>query len=347
MRVRAALPVVLVPVGIFAGTFLIRYFGQDNPDTPAPAGVVPAEVPAAQESARPHQPTPVALNRGPEVRDGFRGDIHPLLSGHTRLTVTAEWTPVGTGRDHFETAVPAPLYAAFMNLQPAQAQRIYTERDFSGFLPEAVGEVGQLWALDPGKIVEILKQFHPRPSLQLVSAGRRAGPDGAFAILRAVSPSYLDIVFRIHAEFSLMPEPPSLDQPHFRAWYTPAYFAGRVLVNRKTGTVDHFRLALPTDKALNVHLTHAARGMGKQRQPHDVVRVERMELTGGDGDLVENIAWTKALSRAEADRRLAKVFYKFLEIDWVPFDQVAARSRSGGKPIFAVVSWGAFEDQSC
>ena len=39
------------------------------------------------------------------------------------------------------------------------------------------------------------------------------------------------------------------------SWYSPAYFSGRVLVNISTGTVDHFRLALPTDKMLNVHLT--------------------------------------------------------------------------------------------
>ena len=53
------------------------------------------------------------------------------------------------------------------------------------------------------------------------------------------------------------------------------------------------------------------------------------------------------MTSAEADRRLAKVFYKALEIDWVPFDQVLAQARSRRRPIFALVSWGSIDDQSC
>ena len=171
-----------------------------------------------------------------------------------------------------------------------------------------MGEVGQIWALDADRMASILRQFHPRPSMQLVAAGRRAGPDGAFATLRAVSPSYLDIVFRIHAEFYLTPDDWPADRPLFQAWYTPAYFSGRVLVNRRTGTVEHFRLGLANDKALNVHLTVVASGIRDTRQAHDVVRVERMELAGGDGGPAEKIPWGKALSPAEAQGRLAKVF---------------------------------------
>ena len=49
---------------------------------------------AAQAQAEPDPAAqrtriPVALNRGPEVLDGFRGDVHPLLHGQTRLKVTA------------------------------------------------------------------------------------------------------------------------------------------------------------------------------------------------------------------------------------------------------------------
>jgi hypothetical protein len=302
---------------------------------------------APELPAKPGQAVSVALNRGPEVLDGFRGDVHPLLSGSTRLDVTAHWTTVGKGRDRLHRDLNPKLYAWFTELRPARPQQTYTERDFSAFLPVSVGEVGQLWSLDPDKMVRILTQFHRRPSLELVASGRRAGPDGAFAILRALSPSHLDIVFRIHAEFYLTPDDWPAKGPLIRAWYTPAYFSGRLLVNRHTRAVDHFRLALANDKALNVHLTVEAKGIGDTRQAHDVVRVERMELTGGDAALADTITWTKSLSRAEAENRLAKVFYKFLEIDWVPFDQALAQAKSRGRPIFAVVSWGAFEDQSC
>ena len=54
------------------------------------------------------------------------------------------------------------------------------------------------------------------------------------------------------------------------AWYTPAYFSGRVLVNRRTGTVDHFRLGLAGDKALNVHLTVEAKGIAEPLVLHEL-----------------------------------------------------------------------------
>ncbi len=307
----------------------------------------PKELQGGRETVLPRRPIPVALNRSAEVLDGFRGDVHPLLHGRTRLEVTAHWTPVGKGRDQLHRSLNPIIYSWFTGLQPARARQTYKERDFSAFLPDAVGEVGQLWALDADRVAEFLRQFHPCPSMHLVAPGRRAGPDGAFAILRAVSPSYLDVVIRVHAEFYLTPQNWPAQLPPIGAWYTPAYFSGRVLVNRRTGTVDYFRLGLATDKALNVHLTVDASAVGQTRQAHDIVRVERMELTGGDGELVESIPWVTALTPAEAHRRLAKVFYKSLEIDWVPFDQVLAQARSRGRPIFALVSWGATDDQSC
>jgi hypothetical protein len=238
------------------------------------------------------------------------------------------------------------VYSWFTQLGPARSEEIYTEHDFSAFLPETVGDVGQLWALDPARIKKFLKQFHPRASLELVSPGRRAGPNGAFAILRAVSPSYLDIVFRIHAEFYLTPEDWDPLAP-IDAWYSPAYFSGSVLVNKRSGTVDYFRLGLPTDKALNVHLTVAAPRMGYRTESHDIVRVERLELSGGEEGRAANIRWERALAPGEALGRLARIFYKSLEIDWLPFDQVLAQARGRNRPIFAIVSWGALDDQSC
>jgi hypothetical protein len=339
---KAALLVVLACFTVCTVTYLMLHRSSARRDPP-----VPAKVSAGRETLPPYKPMPVALNRGPEVLDGFRGDVHPLLFGRTSLAVKAQWTPVGEGRDELHRKLHPTLYAWFTELRPAQPEQTYTERDFSAFLPPAVGEVGQLWALDDDKVVRILKQFHPRPSLHLVAAGRRAGPDGAFAILRAASPSYLDIVFRIHAEFYLTPDDWPASQPLFQAWYTPAYFFGRVVVNQRAGTVDYFHLELANDKALNVHLTVAARGIGDTRQARDVVRVEQMQLTGGDAELVDNIPWPRELPLDEARTRLAKVFYKFLDIDWVPFDQVLAQARSRERPIFAIVSWGAFDDQSC
>lgn len=291
-----------------------------------------------------NRPTPVAANRGPEVLKGFRGKVHPLLHGQTRLELKAYWTPVGEGR-FYHRKLSENIYSWFTSLQPAQAQQLYTERDFSGFLPAEVGEVGQRWALDRSKVVKFLKQFHPRVSMHQVSPGRLAGPEGAFGILRAVSPTHLDIAFRIHAEFYVTPAyalPPSP-----LAWYTPSYLAGNMLVNKETGTVDYFRLALPTDKALNVFLSLIVDQYGEGILYPDVVPVERMELVGGNDKLTEKMTWTTALPTEEARRRLARVFYKFGEIEWVPFDQAVAQSRKQKRPICAVVSWGSIDGQSC
>jgi hypothetical protein len=289
----------------------------------------------------------VPLNGNADIREGFRGHVHPLLHGHTKLEVTAQWTPIGKGRDQLDRSLNPVVYSWFTDLKPAQQQKTYTEREFSAFLPVRLGEVGQLWSLDADKVAEVLKQFHPRPSMHLVASGRRAGPDGAFALLRAVSPTCLDIAFRIHAEFYLSPPGFPIGQSPINAWYTPAYFTGRILVNKEKGTVDYFRLALATEKALNVHLTVDATAKGYGREAHDIVRVERMELTGGDSGQLEKISWTKELPASQDRARLAKVFYKSLNIDWVPLDQALAQARSRGKPIFAVVSWGATDDQSC
>src|SRR5262245_5190340 len=188
MRAKVALVVaLLLTVAAVAYWQQNRYSGGDSRDAAEPAG---------RDVVRAGQPIPVALNRGPEVLDGFRGDVHPLLSGQTRLPVTARWTGIGKGRDQLHRDLHPRLYAWFTELRPTRPEQTYTERDFSAFLPKTVGEVGQLWALDPDRMAHFLRQFHPRPSMKLVAVGRRAGPDGAFAILRAVSASHLDIAFR-------------------------------------------------------------------------------------------------------------------------------------------------------
>jgi hypothetical protein len=311
---------------------------RDSPEPPK------KEPDAGKAVVRVHKPDAVPVNRSGDVPDGFRGDVHPLLHGKTQIPVNAQWTALEKGQLKLE--VPDAVLSWYTGLQPAQSQATYTAKDFSAFLPESVGEVGQVWALDPEKVKPFLAQFHPSPSMHLVATGRRAGPDGAFAVLRAVSPSHLDIAFRVHAEFFITPQGSNELQGVY-AWLTPAYFHGRVLVNKTTGTVELFRLALPTEKALNVFLTVNPSLLGIPKLGHDIVRVERMELSGGDEGLAATIQWTASLSRAEADRRLARVFYKFEEIDWLPYDQVAAQARSKNKPIFAIVSWGATDDQSC
>lgn len=310
----------------------------------APTDAVPTDAEAGRAAVKLHMPIAVPANRSADVSDGFRGDAHPMLHGRTPVEVAARWTPIERGQLKLEA--PEEVLTWYTNLRPAVPRAAYAPRDFSAFLPAGRAGVGQVWAIDPGRMKGFLRQFHPGPQMHLSATGRRAGPDGAFAVLRAVSPSHADIAFRVHAEFFVTP-PVQGELRSVYAWLTPAYFRGRLVVNKETGTVEYFQLAVPTEKALNLFLTVNPSLLNIPKLGHDIIRIDRMELEGGDGRLADSHIWSDSIEPGEAARRLARVFYKFEEIDWVPAEQVAARARSRDRPIFAIVSWGSTDDQSC
>lgn len=285
------------------------------------------------------QPEVVDINREEEFSEPFRGKVHPVLHGKTRLAVTGHWSPVGQGgRDAIEKRIAPSVYRLFADLQVAIPERVYSEREFSPLLmPESVQSVGQVWELDEDDVAEILLQFHPRPSLHIVSRGRRAGPDGAFALLRAVSPTHLDIVFRIHAEFDIANN----------VWLTPACFWGRMIVDKNAGTVEYFRLWLPTDNYLNMHLTVRESIAGVVDNKRDIVHVDQMELVSANRELPDSLEWSDSIEMAAAQHQLKKVFYVFENINWVPWEQAQSIAADQHKPIFAIVLWGALDDQSC
>lgn len=300
----------------------------------------------------PYVPVPVPNNRGRDVSNAFRGPVHPLLHGQTRLAVEAHWSPLGEGRDRLEEHVPESVYRLFRELAPAAPQETYTERELSAFMPETLPAVGDVWELRPDDMARILRQFHPRPSLNLVALGRRAGPNGAFATLRAVSPEYLDIVFRLHAEFDIAQN----------MWLTPACFLGRMIVDRESGVVSCFRMWVPAERPLNVHLTVAQSMKPGGSIPEvfrkiergdlviarrDIVRVEQMELASANRELPESLAWSDAVDMETALHRLKSAFYVFENIDWVPWTEAVAVAGERAKPIMAIVLWGALDDQSC
>jgi hypothetical protein len=340
LRWRAAAGLAVLAVGAIVVVARLNSPAVSNDPDPEPQ----KEPEAGGAQVRFHKPAAVPVNRTSDVADGFRGEVHPLLNEQAQLQVAAHWTAPAKSRLKLEA--PEPVQAWYAGLRPAVPQATYAARDFSAFLPQAMADVGQVWSIDGDRLNQFLRQFHPNASTHLVATGRRAGPDGAFALLRAVSPTHADIVFRVHAEFMISPRDGGQYQSVF-AWYTPAYLSGHILINTRTGTVEHFQLALPTEKALNVFLTVNPSLLGIAKLGHDIVRVDRMELVGGKENLSDKLPWTRSISQAEANRRLAKVFYKFEEIDWLPYDQVAAQARSRNRPIFAIVSWGSTDDQSC
>src|SRR5262245_33588155 len=83
-----------------------------------PTERIQKEMEAGATSVRVHKPSPVAVNRNADVPDGFRGDVHPVLHGRTRLEVTAHWTALDRGQLKLNPA-PDAVYSWYTGLRPA------------------------------------------------------------------------------------------------------------------------------------------------------------------------------------------------------------------------------------
>lgn len=201
-----------------------------------------------------------------------------------------------------------------------------------------------MWKIDPAVAVPLLAQFHPAVSTTFERYhqpyGRRPGPAGAFGILRAVSEEHLDVLFRVHAEIVLK---------EGAVIYTPACFLGRMLVDRKTGTVEHLRMSVPGEQGVNINITVTFPLPGEPgKEVTNIVfeRVEPMELAGGDASAAAG-PWDAEIDEAEAHARLKGAFYKFMDVDWVPIEDAVDTARRLKKPIMAVVLTSPLDDQSC
>lgn len=276
---------------------------------------------------------PVPANRGPDVEDGFEGAVHPALELGETLEVRAYCSPIGTGRGFDEGYFPRQFRGPFDSYVVADAVEEYSSQELSAFFPQEIGEVGQLWEVQVDRVAPFLKQFHPGASVKLEAPGRRGGPNGGFAVLRAISDTHLDILARIHGEFVLAPG----------TYLTPAYFECRMLVDRIARRVRFFSLAVPTDLGLNTTLTAVL----PTEALIDIVHLDRMELIGGDSGAAMESGWTREIPIDEARRTLKRPFYKFLDIEWVDADLAIGKARELNRPILAIVLWGDLDDQSC
>ena len=181
-------------------------------------------------------------------------NLRKTLDTKETLQVQAYWDPIADASlglpDH------SPKHAAlFKNLSPAHVSQAYEVDAFKAFFPKGSVPVGHVWDLDMDEVLPFLRQFHPGATAEmhinpggegsLEIFGRRITlikvgleSEGAFACLRALSSTYAEVVFRIHAEFQLDEEA--------RAYFTPAQFIGRLILNRHNGTISRFLALSPT-----------------------------------------------------------------------------------------------------
>ena len=264
-------------------------------------------------------------------------DLSTPLKNTAALQVHAHWDPIADSTHNLHK--DSPENTELFDLSPNEPVRAYKGDAFNVFLPSSTVAVGDLWELDLDSVIPFLSQFHSGATGEL-----HHGQKGAFACLRALSPDYADITFRIHAEFTLatrpIPEPERRkdEDPVERARFIPSQYAGELRINLKTGVVCDFSLALPPRNS-NVDINDFGHA--------DMVFVPRMELLGTSTKARENIAWESAITSEEARKALELKFYRFAEINWLPLAAAVAESEETQRPIHAVLTWGPLDDESC
>ena len=269
-------------------------------------------------------------------------DFSNTLSSPASVQVEAHWDPIENTANNLHWATeekfnrskaqwqePVDMtweqWLKVFNPRPAYPLKNYSTSDFQVFLPPSTVSVGDVWDLDPERILPFLRQFHPGATMDVGYDG-----NGAKACLRALSPEYADIVFRIHARFTL---DASID-----AYLRPAQFAGYLLINRDSGTIRQWMLSLPNRNS-NVDI-------GAFRT-HDIGFVPHMELRSLSETRPESIDWETAITEEEVDKKFQNALYKFAEIEWTPVENAVELAKASNRPIHAVLLFGVLDDESC
>ena len=270
----------------------------------------------------------------------MRLDLSNMPQCSTSISVQAHWDPIA---DSFsDLPNESPRHAELCNLSPSHPVKEYGTEAFKVFIPASAVAVGDVWDLDSEGVVPFLRQFHPGATTTLTN-----GEEGAFACLRAISSDYAEIVIRIHAELRLAglaeidwewQGERIQDDWMDAARFILSQFAGRLVLNLKTGAIRAFSLALPARNS-NVDFNSF--------EGCDMVFVPRMELLATNEDDPGEIAWDYAIAAEEARKKLELKFYRFAEIDWLPIDEAVVQAEVTHRPIHAILLWGALDDESC
>jgi hypothetical protein len=264
-------------------------------------------------------------------------DLRNVLKTSANVPVQAHWDPIENTANNLHRSTEEKFNRAkaqwqepmdmtweqwlrVFNPGPAHPLKDYSTTDFQVFLPPSTVNVGDVWDLDPKGVLPFLRQFHPGA----------IGKNGAKACLRALSPEYADIAFRIHARFTL---DASID-----AYFRPAQFAGHLVINLNTGTICQFTLSLPNRNS-NVDI-------GAFRT-NDLAFVPRMELCSLSETQPKSIAWEAAITAEEVEKKFQNAFYTFAEIEWTPIEDAVELAKASNRPIHAVLLFGVLDDESC
>ena len=213
------------------------------------------------------------------------------------------------------------------NLRVAEPEKRYPTSIFHAFLPPTAVSVGDLWKIEEEGVLVLLRQLHPKPSLDIsINSGDSRG---LWACLRAYNDRFAKIVFRIHAEFILED-----------GRFTPSQFAGHLVIDRIKEKVASFKMYVP-EGVLNFDV-----GRNSTRTI-DVGFCPQIELRAGTQDVLQNNEFVESVTQEEAERKLILRFYKSQQINWVSLEEALVMAPAQGKPVHAISIDGPLADEAC
>ena len=213
------------------------------------------------------------------------------------------------------------------NLRVAKPEKRYSASVFHAFLPSAAVSVGDLWKIEEEGVLELLRQLHPKPNLDIsINSGDSRG---LWACLRAYNDRFAEIVFRIHAEFILRD-----------GRFTPSQFAGYLVIDRIEETVAFFEMYVP-EGVLNFDVGR------NSTNTIDVGFCPKIELHAETQEIVSDIEFIESVTQKEAERQLILRFYKSQQINWVSLEEALKMAPAQGKPVHVLSIMGPLADESC
>ena len=257
------------------------------------------------------------------------------------IELVAHWKPFSESQYGFGTR-----WETLRNLEPAEATKTYTVDELGFLIPPADAQPGEVYELDMEKFIPLIRQLHAGATHQL----HHGGPEGGYTCIAAENERYRRIRTRAHAEFKLED-----------GIYVPSQFAGDIVIERATGRIVAFRLAVPARRNnvdVNWHRKTAegevwvdkdgkAVEMPAVQIIADIGYCEQLELVGGDWSLVDELQWDSSLGYREVDLLFQREFYRFARVNWLPWEEAVAKSRESGKSLHVVALFGVLDDESC
>ena len=266
-------------------------------------------------------PNKIVLNIDGDTKVPIKGFITPIEYTLANYHVEFEWDEL-------------------VNLRVAAPKKEYSASVFRAFLPDEAVSVGNPWQIEEVGALELLRQLHPNPNLDM----RGYGDPGLWACLRAYTDEFADIVFRIHAEFKLGD-----------GWFTPSQFMGHLVINRPKETVSFFQMRVP-EGPVNFEVSwQDEKSWDDSNWIVDTGFCAQMELRAGTEDVLRDIttclesvtSGSTAITQEEAERALNCQFYKSEQIDWVSMEAALELAQVQQKPIHTISIDGPLADESC